>query len=392
VCDTVVVVRPGSVWFAKNSDRDPNEGQALEWQPRRRHEPGSTLRCTWIEIPQVEETCAVLLSRPFWMWGAEIGANEHGVTIGNEAVFTREPLAESGLLGMDLLRLALERASSAAAAVEVIGELLETHGQGGGCGHEKRSFSYHNSFLVADPGEAFVVETAGQHWVTERVDGVRAISNGLTIPDFAARFGDRLRGGVAQCRSRRARSEALASKAESPADLMRLLRDHGPGRRWPVYRQLNGAMSAPCVHAGGRVAASQTTASWVADLSGGTHWVTATAAPCVSLFKPVRVDAPVDIGPVPGDRDDGASLWWRHERWHRCALARPDALAPAALDERDALEASWLASPPASEQAFKEGDAWLARALAGLEPGRDERPAFVQCYWAKRAARAELRA
>jgi secernin len=42
------------------------------------------------------------------LWGAEIGANEHGVAIGNEAVWSRssDPEYDSvrRLLGMDLLR------------------------------------------------------------------------------------------------------------------------------------------------------------------------------------------------------------------------------------------------------------------------------------------------
>ncbi len=136
MCDTVVVVREGEVLFGKNSDRDPNEAQLLDWQPARSHPAGTALRCTWITIPQVRQTHAVLLSRPYWMWGAEMGANEHGVVVGNEAVFTRAPTQAAGLLGMDLVRLSLERATTAERAVDVLRGLLAAHGQGGRAGYD----------------------------------------------------------------------------------------------------------------------------------------------------------------------------------------------------------------------------------------------------------------
>jgi secernin len=392
MCDTVVVVRPGSVLFAKNSDRDPNEAQLLEWQPARQHAPGTRVRCTWIEVPQVARTRACLLSRPFWMWGAEMGANEDGVTIGNEAVFTREPRQRLGLTGMDLVRLALERASSARGAVEVIVELLERHGQGGGCGHEDRRFTYHNSFLVADPGGAYVLETAGRLHALEAVEGVRAISNGLTIPGFR-RHGDLLRTRVSRCRDRRRRVEALASGARGPGDLMPVLRDHGDGGPAPVYSLLSGAMGGPCMHAGGVLAAAQTTASWVAALEpgGASHWVTGTAAPCVGLFKPVSVDRPVDLGPAPTDRDDGVSLWWRHERLHRRVMQDPLVLGATFLVGRDELEAAWVAEPPPSAEAFAEADRRLAEwaTRVGSEEATDRRPAYVRRYWRRRSRRAE---
>jgi len=394
VCDTAVVVKAGRVLFAKNSDRDPNEAQLLDWRPTARHQPGARVRCTWIEIPQAPETHAVLLSRPFWMFGAEIGANQHGVVIGNEAVFTREPYADTGLTGMDLLRLALERSTTAAEAVETITRLLEIHGQGGGCGHEDRLFTYHNSFIVADPGGAFVLETAGRRWATETVRGSRTISNALSIEPFASRYATSLKTAVAAAHRRQACTERRARKAESPADMMALLRDHGGAGDSPAYSWINGGMGAPCVHAGGILASSQTTASWVAELSalGVQHWVTGTAAPCTGLFKPVRVEEPLDLGPAPTDRADDTSLWWRHEHLHRRVVADPSRLLPLYREQRDAVEKAWLADPPEPAHAFAEGKRLLEdwEDQVRRKAGADTRPGFARRYWKKRDRRAGL--
>ena len=123
-CDTSVVLgsltADGSVIFAKNSDRPPNECQPLHHSPRRQHPAGATASCQYIEIPQVAETWEVIGSRPYWLWGFEIGVNEWGVTIGNEAVHTREPFEERALIGMDLVRLGLERALNAGEAGKLI--------------------------------------------------------------------------------------------------------------------------------------------------------------------------------------------------------------------------------------------------------------------------------
>ena len=70
-------------------------------------------KCTYIEVPQVTKTFATILSKPDWMWGAEMGVNEMGVAIGNEAVWNRLSDKETDLvprlLGMDLLRFVVLR-------------------------------------------------------------------------------------------------------------------------------------------------------------------------------------------------------------------------------------------------------------------------------------------
>ncbi|KAH8009392.1 hypothetical protein HPB51_016098 [Rhipicephalus microplus] len=78
--------------------------------------------------------------------------------------------------------LGLERGKTAREALDVIVALLEKYGQGGPCSDTDPSFTYHNSFLIADCTEAWVLETAGKLWAAENIKtGCRNISNCLSI-------------------------------------------------------------------------------------------------------------------------------------------------------------------------------------------------------------------
>nr|RLV62079.1 hypothetical protein DV515_00019702 [Chloebia gouldiae]RLV62086.1 hypothetical protein DV515_00019696 [Chloebia gouldiae] len=51
--------------------------------------------------------------------------------------------------------------------------LLERYGQGGSCKEEPVPFVYHNTFLLADRSEAWLLETAGRFWAAQRIRGER---------------------------------------------------------------------------------------------------------------------------------------------------------------------------------------------------------------------------
>ncbi|RLW11157.1 hypothetical protein DV515_00001635 [Chloebia gouldiae] len=165
--------KDGLVVFGKNSARPRDEVQEVVYFAAAEHDPGSKVECTYIEIEQVPKTHAVVLSRPSWLWGAEMGANEHGVCVANEAVVTREPASESeALLGMDLVRLGLERGATAKEALDVIVALLEEHGQGGNYYEDGSScHTFQSAFLIVDRNEAWILETSGKYWAAEKITG-----------------------------------------------------------------------------------------------------------------------------------------------------------------------------------------------------------------------------
>src|SRR5438477_8330029 len=86
---------------------------------------------------------------------------------------------------MDPVRLAPGRTVSAAGAVDIIGSLLEHHGQAG-TGYKGVDRPCWSSFLVADPLHAFVIETSGSEFMVEAVERTRTTSNRTTISEFDA--------------------------------------------------------------------------------------------------------------------------------------------------------------------------------------------------------------
>ena len=323
MCDTMVALPgytcDGSLLFAKNSNREPNEPHIIIRVPRHRIEPGDRTLCTYISIDNSGSidllTNEAILFKPSWIWGAEMGVNEKGLVIGNEAVFTREKVEDRTLLGMDILRLALEMCSSAKEALNYITGLIEKYGQGGKAGYTK-NLKYHNSYIIADFEEAYLLETAGRHWVYEKIRDIRSISNTLSIRnkydgcsnqlvehalakgwcrnseefDFKKCYESKLHPHFTKGDIRRnASEEYLRGKLGSLSveDMKAILRSHGS--RIDVESFRTGSMECLCMHAGGGLITSQTTGSFIVQLKEGkvNIWATGSSIPCISVFKPI---------------------------------------------------------------------------------------------------------
>jgi secernin len=328
-CDSLVALGSrtagGRTIFAKNSDRPAAEAQPLLQMPARDWPEGSRISCQYIEIDQVPHTFALVGAQPAWLWGLEHGVNEKGVAIGNHTIFTRDAVADRGLLGMDLVRLGLERGATAAAAVDVLIELVERHGQGGS-GYPDTHWPYHNSFLVADAREAWLLEASASRWALRRAsDGTLSASNHTTIGTDWDRLGhDTIEHAIAMdwwpeptgarfdfARAYRSTDtvppvissgryattcEALAGRPLDVAGVQRVMRDHYdggdvhvPGRTPDDPRYFSVCMHADPV--------GTTTASMVIELHGEATrplvaWMALTN-PCVSPYLPVFVDAPL---------------------------------------------------------------------------------------------------
>lgn len=366
MCDTLGIVGSSLSLFAKNSDRSPNEAQVLEYRDSllhfmtdmtlsfedkrpTPHESRAMQKLTYCKVEQVPQTHAVLLSRPRWMWGAEMGVNDCGVCIGNEAVFTRGKYGKDSLTGMDLVRLALERTSSAGEALALIISFLERYGQGGNCGYD-HDFYYDNSFLIMDRRELYVLETAGKEWAWKKLER-GSISNRLSLADdcdaysgepchFAKKHTEPVYSTFSAAKRRREQTGECLAGANTAADMMAALRRHDKGVENPFAQ---GSVSSPCMHFGGLVG-DHSTASMVVELQPARTvvWSTGSSAPCVSLYKPWLFGSTI-VSPVYAPGELKAELYWREqERFRRSLLGRK--LPDEFYRQRDALEQSWFAA------------------------------------------------
>lgn len=330
MCDTLIKLTENGYLFGKNSDRSPNEPNLSIFLPRM-ETTSETLRCTYIEIPQVPVTYACHLVKPSWIWGAEMGVNEFGVVIGNEAVFTKSKDKKTErLIGMDLLRLALERAATAKEAVEVITGLLEKYGQGGNCGFDK-PFYYDNSYLVSDPEEAYLLETSGREWVVNNIKDQGNISNRLSIHedyisssennpvDFFKEHTEPVFTHFSGSYDRQNQGRCFLEKQKQVTvlDMINILKSHEDLSNKQLYSK--GSLKSVCMHKS--FLGDHTTSSMIVQCENRhiTIWMTGASTPCLSLYKPLYFGLNGSI--AFRNESDAFDYWLRQESLRRHIFA-----------------------------------------------------------------------
>ncbi len=390
MCDSLCAFQPDRTLFAKSSDRPPREPQLIE--THRPRSAGPTLRTQYLTIPDAGAP-AMIGARPDWLWGFEHGVNEHRVAVGNEQLWTVDDPSRSpeAFTGMDLVRLALERGTSAEEALDVVTALLAAHGQGG-VGDRDTGKAYFSSFLFADPREAWILESSDRSWAARRVDpgeGGVALSNRISLStDWTHASADVVDAGdfdrwrrasspTAHADKRlvvtRAGAQAVAQDNDASAgarDLVSVLRDHA-GEPWgrpasapapvtalpsAVIDRLGTGVSL-CLHL---TEVQATTSSMIASLPRRADeplraWF-APGNPCVTVFVPTfGVDgvAP-ELGVV--------------STWHRFEALRDRVEQARAADPDDgggeALRAVRALLGPVEAELWDEADALVERSPA----------------------------
>lgn len=210
----------GCSFFGHNANGPRGETPTLVVTPGSEFAPGDVIELSHLRLPQPRHTWTVLAARLGSERGYPHGVNEKGVAAGCTTIATRCQPAEAGLSGPELVRLALERAASARQAVDVLTDLIGRHGQDAHGDH---------AFLLADAGEAYLLETAGQHWVLGQIGSVRA-AGGMCL---LRQDWDRISRGLSDLAIERGWWPADGCKLDFASAVGRAAADHAAAfRRW----------------------------------------------------------------------------------------------------------------------------------------------------------------
>ncbi len=329
-----------------------------------------------------------------------MGANEHGVVIGNEAVFTRDRRASP--------TPALHRHGPAAA-----GAGAGHHRRRGGRGHRRPARGPRPGRVVQPrpPDVHLRQQLPGgrprrRHRARDRRPAPgpprrsagrgRSISNGLTIPAFADAHADPIQGRVAACAARRARTQAAAAAATGPADLIAALRDHGPGGAAPLVARQRRAERPVRPRRRGRHLQPEhgVVGGRPPGRAASCTGPPPPSAPCTSIFKPVRVDQPVDLGPDPPTTTTRPPCGGATSACTGRPCADPQTLLARFTHERDRTEAAWLADPPTTRRRRSPRPTswrprWTDDVVGAGQP--DRRGRRLRRYWAGQDRGREVR-
>jgi len=192
-CTTIlvgkVVTSDGSVIHAHNEDMGFLAVGRLWAEKAATHNTEEMLEIPYVVIPQAEKTyqywasgntpvstdsgISTEKSRPYD--SVLIGMNQWGVSMSCNWMWSKEiNMSAQGIRRYAIRQLILERAKTARDAVNIIGGFIDQYGQAdwGGLG-----------YCLADPNEAWIVETTTHHWVARRVkdDEILVVANRFTI-------------------------------------------------------------------------------------------------------------------------------------------------------------------------------------------------------------------
>ena len=254
---TNLIVSPGAMADGSTVVTYTCDGEfhpTLRLIPAEDHEPGA--------LQDISDWGGKVMGQvpyPDHTWHVVNLMNEHQVSIAETTTGGRDELTNpDGLLHYwTLMRLALQRATTAREAVQTMGELVADHGY--------RSSG--ESFAIGDPGEAWIMEMVGPgpggqgaHWVAIRVpDGmISAYANGGRIGAIPADGGQACLHSDLEAMQAFARANRWWDPADGPFDWRRAFHPDTPQklrytatRVWSLFRRAAPSLElSPDFHRG----------------------------------------------------------------------------------------------------------------------------------------------